>query len=87
MRLVNRAVRPVAPHLFTPDERAAMADMVDLLLAHGLTLSLGTEKPPHMQQQQQHVPQPDLPETNPLSPPVHTLVLFKVRPALLLEGS
>ncbi|BDA40633.1 Chromosome transmission fidelity protein 18 homolog [Coccomyxa sp. Obi] len=74
VRVMNRAVRPVAPHLFTAEERADMAAMVELLLAHGLTLSLGTEdKPvPHLK-----AGQPDMLETTPLSPPVHTLVHFQ----------
>lgn len=76
VRVMNRAVRPVAPHLFTAEERTDMAAMVDLLLAHGLTLSLGTED--------KLVPHPkaghtDTPETTPLSPPVHTLVHFQAR--------
>ncbi|KAK9916711.1 hypothetical protein WJX75_006133 [Coccomyxa subellipsoidea] len=73
VRVVNRAVRPVAPHLFTAEERGAMAAMVDLLLAHGLTLSLSAAPATA------HHPQPahaDLPETTALSPTVHTLVLF-----------
>ena len=76
VRVVNRAVRPVAPHLFTAEERGAMAAMVDLLLAHGLTLSLSAAPATA------HHPQPahaDLPETTALSPTVHTLVLFPAR--------
>ncbi len=77
VRVMNRTVRPVAPHLFTAEERADMAAMVDLLLAHGLTLSLGTEEKPVPNLKAGHT---DMPETTPLSPPVHTLVQFQAHP-------
>lgn len=76
VRVMNRAVRPVAPHLFTAEERSDMVAMVDLLLAHGLTLSLGTEDKPVPHLKAGHI---DMPETTPLSPPVHTLVHFQAR--------
>ncbi|CAL8467057.1 g6593 [Coccomyxa elongata] len=74
VRVMNRAVRPVAPHLFTAEERSDMAAMIDLLLAHGLTLSLGTEDKPVPHLKAGHT---DMQETTPLSPPVHTLVHFQ----------
>lgn len=59
-----------------------MAAMVDLLLAHGLTLSLSppSAQPAAHGHQTAHA---NLPETTALSPPVHTLVLFPVRPSPL----
>jgi hypothetical protein len=73
VRAVERPVRPVAPHLFTAEERCSMAAIVDLLLAHGLTLALpGPDAAGDAGQQH------GLPDATPLSPPVHRLVLFKV---------
>ena len=67
---VGQAVRPVAPHLFTPGERDTMARMNQLLLDHGATLALtGPDA----------APVEGHPDITLLSPPLHRLVLFKVR--------
>lgn len=53
-----------------------MTAMVDLLLAHGLTLGLGLPEAAAASGGQP--PQQGLPDVTPLSPPVHSLTLFKV---------
>ena len=75
LTVVGQHVRPVAPHLFTPAERGIMQRMTDLLLDHGATLALTG---------QDAVPVDSMPDVTLLSPPVHRLVLFKVR--LLLQA-
>jgi hypothetical protein len=66
---VGQHVRPVAPHLFTPAERAVMERMTEMLLNHAATLALtGPDA----------MPVEGVPDIPLLSPPVHRLVIFPV---------
>lgn len=71
-------VRPVAPHLWSGGERAAMAATVHLLACHGLGIALAGPDATD--------PATGAPEAcTALSPPVHRLVRFQARcPAALV---
>ena len=56
---------PVAPHLLTSEERSAMASMVGLLLAHGLTFALGNGP----DAVKDGAPEPGTPLSPPRAPP------------------
>lgn len=72
--MVNQPLRPVAQHLFTPQEKKMLALVVATLVAYALTFDLGQQQPYGM------------PEgagasacgLTPLTPAVHTLCSFPV---------
>jgi hypothetical protein len=69
LTVLGQYVRPVAPHLFTPTERAVMQRFTELLLTHAATLAL---KGPDA------LPIEGMTDIPLLSPPVHRLVVFSV---------
>ena len=74
LQVVNQPLRPVAQHLFTPQEKKMLTLVVATLVAYALTFDLGQQQPCGL---------PDGAGASacgltPLTPAVHTLCSFPV---------
>ena len=74
MHVVSQPVRPVAQHLFTPQEKANLASMVAVLVAYALTIDLGQHGQPALLEGTCFA----APHLTPLAPAVHSLCSFPV---------
>jgi hypothetical protein len=75
-----RPLRPVAPHLHTAAERAALAALVAVLLGYALTFApAGAGAGASGAAPRGAAPAEAAEEVNALAPPVHRLTLFAVR--------
>ncbi|DBA73642.1 TPA: hypothetical protein ACH3X2_009627 [Trebouxia sp. C0005] len=70
--VVNQPLRPVAQHLFTPQEKITLALMVATLVAYALTFDLGQQG----LTAGQDVAGPPASALTPMAPAVHTLCAF-----------
>ena len=82
LQVVNQPLRPVAQHLFTPQEKQTLAVVVATLVAYALTFDLT---------QQQQYGMPDgagalASGQTPLAPAVHTLCSFPVSLILVSQA-
>ena len=71
LRVLCRPLRAVAPNIFTAAERAVMAELVSLLLTHGLTFDMAADGSG---------------EPLMLQPEVHRLCSFPVSASCLQNG-
>lgn len=82
---LGRPLRPVAPHLHSPAERAALGSLVATLLGYALTFApdAGAGGPAAaaaaLAAARGAVPAAAAEDANALAPPVHRLTLFPVR--------
>jgi len=72
--VVNQPLRPVAQHLFTPQEKTTLALVVATLVAYALTFDLGQQG----LTAGQDVAGPPASALTPMAPAVHTLCAFPV---------
>ena len=73
VQVVNQPLRPVAQHLFTPQEKITLAFVVATLVGYALTFDLGQNQPMFPE-----ASRPAASAHTPMSPPVHTLSTFPV---------
>ena len=71
MQVLHQPLRPVALHLFSPHEKAALAGLVATLVAYAITYDVAQANHPLM-------PGGATPHLTPLVPAVHTFCAFPV---------
>lgn len=74
LRVVNQPLRPVAQHLFTPQEKATLALVVATLVAYALTFDLAQQGLTALQDSAGSSGS----ALTPMAPAVHTLCAFPV---------
>ena len=79
IQIVNQPLRPVAQHLFNPQEKAILATVVAVLVAYALTFDLGQRMQPSVLEGASSTGS-NLPA---LTPAVHSLCSFPVSSLLL----
>lgn len=72
MQVLHRPLRPVALHLFSPQEKAVLVALVETLVAYAVTYDVGQSAHPLM-------PGSSAQLATPLVPAIHTLCAFPVR--------